>query len=356
MTSFLLFVFLLWCGIHADGAQMTLKPERLTVLRGEEACFTCSPPTTLWTVMVWSLNNEVILTISKDSGVLPSIIPNVTAKEQRSDWVLILKNTERENQGQVTCDLQGIDRKTASLFVQEKGSVKVLGNDKLAFQGHSVLFECQAAGWYPKPALRWRVGDTEVSPGDYNISCEESGGNLFTVSSNLSVTAVKTSDVHCLASVSTLTSPLESSVRLTVVAEVVHEIHDCTVPLAVTASLTAFLLLLLLCIGAVLWYIRRRQAKSSPQEAIRFDQSVSRRDVVAEATGGKVNQGYSSEGPTDAVYNTSFTETESQMDFDTFLKVPDVASSNTLSLHSENQAPVYLSEENNENVRRITTV
>ncbi|KAM3616294.1 uncharacterized protein V6R79_015622 [Siganus canaliculatus] len=297
MTSFLLLVFLLWCPVY-DGAQMTLTPERLTVLRGEDAFFTCSPNKAPWTVMVWSLNNAVILTISKDTGVLPSIIPNVTAKEQGSNWVLNLTNTQREHQGEVTCDLQGNNRGTSNLFVQEKGSVKVLGNDKLAFQGRSVLFECQAAGWFPRPTLKWKVGDTEVSPDHYNTSSVESEGNLFTVSSNLSVTAVKSSVVYCFASVSPPTSLLNSSVRLTVVAEVVHEVNDCTVPLAVTASLTAFLLLLLLCIGAVLWYIRRRQAKSSPQEAIRSDQSVSWRDVVAQATGGKVNQGYSGEGPT----------------------------------------------------------
>lgn len=69
--------------------------------------------------MVWLLNGKVVLTISNETGVLPSIDPNVMAEEsQRDSWVFVLKNTERHNQGQVACDLQGIDRKTASLFVQ----------------------------------------------------------------------------------------------------------------------------------------------------------------------------------------------------------------------------------------------
>lgn len=56
----------------------------------------------------------------------------------------------------------------------------------------------------------------EVNQGEYNISSEESRNNLFTVTSNLSLTAAKSSDVACLASVSALPMPLRSSVRLTV--------------------------------------------------------------------------------------------------------------------------------------------
>ena len=101
---------------------MKLSPETLTVLRGEEARFTCSTSNTQWTVMVWLLNGTVALTISKLHGVLQSASNNVTAEKTHvskgDTWVFVLKSTERYNQGQVTCDLQDIDRKTASLFVQ----------------------------------------------------------------------------------------------------------------------------------------------------------------------------------------------------------------------------------------------
>ncbi|XP_041797305.1 immunoglobulin superfamily member 5 [Chelmon rostratus] len=359
MELYSLLVLLLSCRIQAVGAQVKLSPQTLTVLQGEEARFTCSTSNTRWTVMVWLLNGKAVLTVSKENGVLPAVTPNVTAEKspdsQREGWVFVLKNTERSNQGQVTCDLQGIESKTAGLFVQEKGSVKVFGDDKLAFKGQWVQFECQAAGWYPQPTLQWQVYDRKVSQGEYSISSEESGKSLFTVTSSLNVTAAKSSHVDCLAAVSALPTPMKSSVRLTVVAEVVQERDDCTVPLAVTASLSALLLLLLLCICTVHWYRQRRQAKPSPQDAIRSDQSVSGRGLVAEATGGKINLAYSSEGPTDAVYNELIMETGSQMDF-SFYKVPDVVSSSSLSLHSESTAQVCLSEESSKNVRRITTV
>ncbi|XP_053278838.1 immunoglobulin superfamily member 5 isoform X3 [Pleuronectes platessa] len=321
-----LWVLLLSCGIQAAGAQMKLYPDTLTVLRGEEARFTCSASNTKWTVMVWLLNGTSAVTISKLYGILPSPITNVTAEKvpgsQGDSWVFVLNSTERYNQGQVTCDLQGIDRKSANLFVQEKGIVQVSGDDKLAFKGKSVIFECRAAGWYPVPSLYWLVNDKKVSQGEYNISSEESGKGLFTVSSNLSVMAAKSSVVDCLVFVSALTTPLKSGVRLTV--------------------------------------------DPSAKDPAWFIQSVVGRELVAEATKGKDNLGYSNEGPTDhelrqpsgpdADYNELIMEIRRKMDFASFHKVPDVVHSSNPSLHSENQGQASTSEENPVNVRRITTV
>lgn len=56
----------------------------------------------------------------------------------------------------------------------------------------------------------------ELSQSEYNLSSAQRGKSLFAVSSNLSVTAKKTSCVDCLVSVSSLPAPLRSSIRLTV--------------------------------------------------------------------------------------------------------------------------------------------
>ncbi|XP_047191358.1 immunoglobulin superfamily member 5 isoform X2 [Scophthalmus maximus] len=315
MVVRLLVLLLLSCGTQA-GAQMTLAPGALTVLRGDEARFTCSTSDARWTVMVWLLNGTAVLTVSKSHGVLPSTGTNVTAEpasgSKGDGWTFVLRSAERRSQGQVTCDLQGIDRKTANLFVQEKGVVRVSGDDQLALKGQPVQFECQAAGWFPEPRLQWQVNDREVSEGDYNVSSEESGKSLFTVSSNLSVTAAKSSRVDCLASVSGLRTPLKSSVRLTV--------------------------------------------GSSTPEATWFDQSVVGISSVAEATRGKVNLGYSSEGHTDADYNELIMEIRRKMDFDSFHKVPDVVHSSGPAPQSESRVQASPSEGNPTSVRRITTV
>ncbi|XP_034557287.1 immunoglobulin superfamily member 5 isoform X3 [Notolabrus celidotus] len=309
--------------------------------------------------MVWQLNGIPVLVISEEDGVLPSVNPNVTAEKNSkgNSWVFVLKHTERHNLGLVTCDLQSIDRKTSSLFVQEKGSVKVVGSDMLAFKGRLVLFECHAAGWYPEPIIQWQVNDRKISQAEYNISIEDSSKSLFTVSSNLSITAAQSSSVDCLASVSALLTPQKSSVRLTVVAEVVQEGDDCTVPLAVITSLFLLMLLLLLCI-AVHWYRQRRQAKPSPQDEIRdiqmgisgFGQSGNERSSAPGETGGTVNLGFFNEGPPDEVYS------EPKTDIISISKVPDVVTFSTLSLHSESLDKVCLSENSYKNIRTVTTV
>lgn len=41
--------------------------------------------------------------------------------------------------------------------------MKISGDDRLAFKGQSVLYECQAAGWFPEPTMQWRVNDKQVT-------------------------------------------------------------------------------------------------------------------------------------------------------------------------------------------------
>uniref|UniRef100_A0A3Q2FXA0 Immunoglobulin superfamily member 5 n=1 Tax=Cyprinodon variegatus TaxID=28743 RepID=A0A3Q2FXA0_CYPVA len=356
-----LLVLLLSCQSEVR-TQMTLTPASLTVVRGDEAKFTCSTSNTLWTVMVWLLGDRPVLTISKQNGVLPSVNPNVTAVKCSSSktdcWEFILKRTERDSQGQVVCDLQQIDKRTAALFLQEKGTVRLFGENRLAFKGELVVFQCQAAGWYPEPTLQWQVYEKMVSKDEYNITLEEKE-NLFTVSSNLSIPAERSSAVGCLVSVPALKEPLESSLNLTVVAEVIKEEDDCTVLVAVSASLAAVLLLVLLVllsISIVICYRRRKKAKKKQQEVIRFNQSLYGGNPVAEATGGNVNQGFSSEDSTGMDSGEFIFGTRSHMDFDTFHQVPDVVHSSSLSLHTEGQSTEFQEDRTYSVVRKITTV
>ncbi|XP_034557286.1 immunoglobulin superfamily member 5 isoform X2 [Notolabrus celidotus] len=315
MDIFFLLVQVLLYWIQG-GAHLKLSPEKLTVLRGEEARFTCSPSNTGWAVMVWQLNGIPVLVISEEDGVLPSVNPNVTAEKNSkgNSWVFVLKHTERHNLGLVTCDLQSIDRKTSSLFVQEKGSVKVVGSDMLAFKGRLVLFECHAAGWYPEPIIQWQVNDRKISQAEYNISIEDSSKSLFTVSSNLSITAAQSSSVDCLASVSALLTPQKSSVRLTVEPSPQDEIRDIQMGIS------------------------------------GFGQSGNERSSAPGETGGTVNLGFFNEGPPDEVYS------EPKTDIISISKVPDVVTFSTLSLHSESLDKVCLSENSYKNIRTVTTV
>lgn len=122
-------------GLLAKGTKMTLLPETQTVLRGEETRFTCRTTQPQWGAMIWQLNGRTVLTIHQKHGIVPSINPNITAEKsstpQEDGWVLVLKNTNRQQQGDVTCDLQDVDKKTASLFVQ--GVYIFLGKTNMSF-------------------------------------------------------------------------------------------------------------------------------------------------------------------------------------------------------------------------------
>lgn len=343
-------VVLLHC-CTSRGAEMSLRPDSQTVLAGDETRFTCSTKQAQWGAMIWHLNGKVVLTISQENGLVPSTNPNITALRFSSSthgdgWTLVLKNTLRQNEGEVTCDLQEVDKRTAHLYVQEKGTVRISGESRLALKGRSVEFECQASGWSPRPTLHWRLNSREVSSADYNLSSVETGQGRFSVSSNLSVSASSSCDVHCLVFVSAMTAPLSSTVRLTVVAEVLEQ--DCTVAVAILGSLSALLSLALLCVCTVLCLKQRRPTKPGLQQPIWFNQSESERISVALGPQGKVNPGYSSDRDTffnELIIGPPIPIT-TPLD-----KVPDVISSSSQSFQSDSQ-----SEKSMKNVRSITTV
>ncbi|XP_077579580.1 immunoglobulin superfamily member 5 isoform X1 [Stigmatopora nigra] len=356
MDFFVLTMILLSCSTQVS--LLKLSPINLTVLSGDEARFTCDTENTEWDVMLWELNSTLAVTISRIHGVLSSSIPNVTAEKSQNGkaWILLLLSVERQHEGQVSCNIQGSAKKTANLFVQEKGTVKVFGVHTIALKEQLVLFGCDAMGWYPLPNLQWEVYGKKLRRSEYNLSSELTGKSLFTVRSNLSMTATKSSHVHCLASVSALSTPLKSSIRLTVVAEVVQDEDDCRVPLAVTSSLTALLLLVLLCICIVL-YRERRQAKKNAQDVIRREESNNGQSLPAGPTHARVNLGYVSEDGTDAVYKEIMKEIHSKMDFDSTPKSPDVVTSSSLSLHDDDgNTQLNFIKENSKNIRQVTTV
>uniref|UniRef100_A0A674DIX2 Immunoglobulin superfamily member 5-like n=1 Tax=Salmo trutta TaxID=8032 RepID=A0A674DIX2_SALTR len=312
-------LILLACVAQVLNSQTQLKPRTITLLRGDTARLICSTAEP-WQVMVWILNSGSVLTISAQYGIL-SNNPNVNAincsTSQLSIWEFTLNRVQRSHQGQVTCDLQNIQRLTADLFVQERGNVAITGGNVTVLKGEEILFRCLAVGWYPEPSLTWLVNGREVDQGQYNISTERpvDADGLYNLTSNLSVQAAESSHVECLASVSALPTPEASSVRLTV--------------------------------------------ESSLPEAIRIDESKSGRSAVAEATGGEVNLGYTTEGHSDAGRSDLIVtgETHSQMNSISAHKIPDVVSSSNFSLtNSQSNASTAHCGDGSKTVRRITTV
>ncbi|RVE64536.1 hypothetical protein OJAV_G00127060 [Oryzias javanicus] len=353
-------VVLLFCMTEAQD-RVTLSPVNLNVVRGGEARFTCTVHNSAWTTMILRLNKDSVVVVSKKTGVVDSLNSNVTAEKSNEDsWVLVLRSTEREDEGQVTCEVFAVESQTAFLFVQEKGCVAIQGESRLVYKDSRVWFQCRAAGWFPKPLVQWQVdGKKEVKQSQHNESNSsfvEVVGGLFTVTTNLTLRAVRSTRVDCLASVSALPEPLKSSVNLTVVAEVLQEAGDRTDLVILSACLGVLLLLLLVCIATVLCYRRRTQIKENLQEVIRFDQPGPERNTVAGATGGMLNLGYSSEGTNedDGVGNTG---ASSQPSYATFHHVPDVLDNSSMSPSSQSHTKQFQQQgSQTSSIRAITTV
>ncbi|KAG9341427.1 hypothetical protein JZ751_019236 [Albula glossodonta] len=288
-----------------ETAQVQLEPKQADVLRGNEAKFNCSVTGTEWIVMTWLLNGNTVLTILKSNGpqVNDRRFGAVNRTTDQSDmWEFIIKDTQRNNSGEITCDVQNINKKSATLSVQDSGTVAITSGNVTSIQKQRVMFHCLAIGWYPEPLVEWTFNGVAVDRSDFNVTTVGSGG-LFNSNSTLSILGNYSGPVQCQA------SPVE---------------EDQTVLIAVLVSVLGAALLVLLIIGIALCCKRRRAAKSSYEEEVRKTRSQSERTTTTEPAQGRENMGYmpdSKTGVASSDFNDSgFSQTNS---FRT-VEMPDV--------------------------------
>lgn len=107
-------------------AQVQLQPLNAAVLRGSKARFNCSttqPPS----VMIWTVNGRLVITILEASGVLNSTdrfsATNFTTPGDYR-WEFVISNVQRDDAGEVTCQVLGGEPRMATLFVQGEQYLK----------------------------------------------------------------------------------------------------------------------------------------------------------------------------------------------------------------------------------------
>ncbi|XP_030648149.1 immunoglobulin superfamily member 5 [Chanos chanos] len=250
---------------EAVGVPVQIEPQNAVVLVDAEARFNCSPTAHVWHVMIWSVGEEVVLTVVQETGSVEnsdrfSAVNYTTTESQR--WELIVRNVSRSDSGPVTCAIQNIGRQTANLTVQERGTVNIVGGDQTITKGEEAIFQCQADGWFPEPHISWTLNGVVVDKNSYNTTKEEQG-SLFNSVSVLRHTALGNSSVECLASVPAMSTPLRSSVYLIVGK------RNSTVLIAVTVSFGSAALLALLIIAIVFCCKKKKKARSTYQEEVR---------------------------------------------------------------------------------------
>ncbi|RXN33758.1 immunoglobulin superfamily member 5-like protein [Labeo rohita] len=256
------------CLIQAVASFIHLEPKNATVLRGSEVHFNCSTDEH-WDVMSWLLGGRTILTISGEHGPLgrdESISTINHSISSLSVWELVLMNASFSPTAQeVVCELlpTRLGRSSSSLFVQEKGNLRILESDLSVQEGMLVTFHCQVSGWYPEPAVSWMVNGSTVDRGDYNTSSLQDLNDLFNSTSVLQMKAEMSTTVECWASVSAALAHQSSSVKLTVVAPKTPQ--DYTVVIAVTVSVCTIILLAMLIL---ILYYRKKLTKSSSKNKV----------------------------------------------------------------------------------------
>ncbi|TRY91300.1 hypothetical protein DNTS_004945, partial [Danionella cerebrum] len=281
---------LLLCLIQAVASFISLEPKNATVLRGRDVNFICSTNES-WDVMTWLLMGRSVLSISAQHGPLGrdesvSVVNRSTAL--MSLWELILHNASFIPTVQdLMCDLLPSGRASSSLFVQEKGSVRIVEDDLSVPEGTLIIFHCQAFGWYPEPSMSWMVNESIVNE-DYNTSTiQDPTSFLFNSSSKLQIKAENSVTLQCWASVSAPLSLQTSTVRITV--EAPDMTPDYTVLIAVVASVCTVILLALVIL---LLCHRKKLSKSSSENKSRSSHESRSAD---DETRGKVNMGYHAE-------------------------------------------------------------
>ncbi|XP_051971944.1 immunoglobulin superfamily member 5-like [Xyrauchen texanus] len=194
--------------------EVQLEPLSAAVLRGSKASFNCSttlPPV----VMTWRVNGRLELII-QETGVLNNTerfsARNLTTPGNYK-WEFTISPVQRDDAGEVSCQVFGGTTNIATLSVQERGSVEIIGGNHTEKAGVQIEFECRAIGWFPKPNMSWSING--LSMGNCNSS-SIAQGNLFNSNCSLKLTVVKNSSVQCFVSVPALNSMESSTIFLTV--------------------------------------------------------------------------------------------------------------------------------------------
>ncbi|XP_078142542.1 immunoglobulin superfamily member 5 [Centroberyx gerrardi] len=278
--------------------QFHLEPLNATVLQDSDVRFNATVKGE-WQVMTWNVQELLVLTIYA-TGFTSSSSDQFSAQNCSSDTSCVeftIHNVTHSDSGPVVCTVQGqYGSRTAHLFVQESGTVDILGGNVTVVQDQQVEFQCATTAWFPEPTVSWTRNGEAVNSSLYNTNTTAAHGDRFNSTSVLRFQAVSNTTVECLATVPALTSPQSSSVHLVVVPKP----PDWTVLIAVVVSIGGFALLVLLILGIIFCCKRRKEKERNYQDEMRRVRTQSQMSGVSPAgqRQGQVNLGYTTDGQT----------------------------------------------------------
>ncbi|KAK2828856.1 hypothetical protein Q5P01_019890 [Channa striata] len=314
-----LWIYSLLCTTGVSG-QLQLQPLNSTVLQGSDVGFTATVQGQ-WKVMTWNVGGFLVLTVVVPSNITSSSQYSATFcnSDDTSCVEFTIHNVSRKESGPVVCTVQGdYGSRTAQLNVEESGTVSIMGGNVTVEQDQHVEFMCITTAWFPIPAVSWAQNGQAVNSSLYNTT-SMADGDSFTSTSVLRFQAVSNTTLECQAAVQTLRNPRTSSVFIAVVPKP----PDWTVLIAVVVSVGGFALLVLLILGIIFCYRRRKEKQPSYQD------EISRRVRRQSQGQGQVNTGYVPEGRTSAAPSQLTDSGFCQTNGSDIVEMPKVKSSHT---------------------------
>ncbi|KAL7389931.1 hypothetical protein ABVT39_012024 [Epinephelus coioides] len=292
-------IYILLCAPGVVSGQFQLEPLNSTVLQGSDVRFNTTVQG-IWKVMTWTVQGYLVLTISVTGNITSSseqFSTRFCSTGVTSCVEFTIHNVTRKEAGPVICSVLGdFGSKTAQLYVQQSGTVNIMGGNVTAVQHQQVEFQCIISAWFPRPTVTWTQNGQAVDKNLYNTT-NVVDGDVFNSTTVLKFQAVSNMTVECQATLPTLPSPQSSSVFLVVVPKP----PDWTVLIAVVVSIGGFALLVLLIIGIIFCYKGRKEKQPNYQDEmsrrVRTQSQISSVSAAA-LRQGQVNAGYVLEGQT----------------------------------------------------------
>ncbi|XP_028817023.1 SH3 domain-binding glutamic acid-rich protein isoform X2 [Denticeps clupeoides] len=342
-AGFLLILLALAIQAPAEDSLLWLEPAELRVLRGMSASFNCSTASR-WNVMIWHLNDRVVLTISRRHGIMECTQCEVFnhSSPDVSSWEMVLQQVDLKDHT-VTCEVQNGPKNSSNLFVEETGSIQISGGNVSVVWGQQVVLQCQTHGWFPSPNLTWLLNGEKRDTLNTSSMLDTTG--LYSTTSTFTIRANKSSRVECQASLSALLKPQSSVVSLTVVMEM-----DTTLVKRLVVYLSSITAVLAVVICTVLCSRKMgRTRKCRHPNAMRIVQGVSANSVATD-TEGRINPGYISAYNTGNDNSHLSNSAHGQKHAIASQQIPDVISSN------DHTACTFYSADGIKTSRRVTTV
>ncbi|XP_045896787.1 immunoglobulin superfamily member 5 [Micropterus dolomieu] len=291
-------IHLLLCATGAVSEKFLLAPLNSTVLQGSDVRFNATVQGEM-EFMTWTVRGNLVLIVANSN--VTTFSNQFSARIYSSGDIncveFTIHSVTRRESGPIICAVLGeYGSKTAQLYVQESGSVTIMGGNMTVVQDQEVELQCVTSAWFPIPTVSWIQNGEAVDSNLYNTT-SMADGDSFNSTSVLKFLAVRTNTLECLATVSTLTEPQSSSVFLVVVPKPT----DWTVLIAVVVSIGGFALLVLLILGIIFCYKRRKEKQLNYQDEmsrrVRTQSQISGVNAAGQRQ-GQVNTGYVPEGQT----------------------------------------------------------